>query len=296
MTQSEQIAMVLTTLNQLGLSNISPRILSDEGHLILYLSPYPLITRVGEPLIQHSLESCQDQMVRELKVARHLASRDIPVVSRASFVSPGPHFTGNTWMTLWDYAVPTPLPGLTAQKIMNLIWDLTKAMADFDEPLPRLKGWHAALEASKSLCSTKIARQDHRIKELLMLIDITNDRMEALPVVFPAHGDAHHGNLLQTTHGWLWNDFEDASLMPRYWDLASFLGNTALLEGLSHPTLKYAFHQVEDPSALRFALTARGVMATTTNLAFALRGRGDLDFAKLQLARIHHYYKELTNM
>ncbi|WP_229725650.1 phosphotransferase family protein [Calditerricola satsumensis] len=41
--------------------------------------------------------------------------------------------------------------------------------------------------------------------------------------VLPAHGDAHLGNLLASPQGWLWIDFEDASRMPRFWDLACAL-------------------------------------------------------------------------
>lgn len=57
-----------------------------------------------------------------------------------------------------------------------------------------------------------------------------NERVQS-EVLYPAHGDAHPGNRLATGIGWRWIDFEDISLMPKFWDLASCIGNTALFHG-----------------------------------------------------------------
>ena len=44
------------------------------------------------------------------------------------------------------------------------------------------------------------------------------------------HGDAHPGNLLSTTGGVLWTDWEDSFLGPVEWDLSSLLWNARYLE------------------------------------------------------------------
>jgi thiamine kinase-like enzyme len=47
----------------------------------------------------------------------------------------------------------------------------------------------------------------------------------------PLHGDAHEGNLLPTTRGLLWTDWEDTFRGPVEWDLASILWNPRILDG-----------------------------------------------------------------
>jgi thiamine kinase-like enzyme len=44
------------------------------------------------------------------------------------------------------------------------------------------------------------------------------------------HGDAHRGNLMSTTRGLLWTDWEDTFLGPVEWDLASIVWNARILE------------------------------------------------------------------
>lgn len=50
---------------------------------------------------------------------------------------------------------------------------------------------------------------------LLRHVRDVNSRMRNIPAarLGPAHGDAHIRNLLPTAQGWIWADFEDASLI-----------------------------------------------------------------------------------
>jgi thiamine kinase-like enzyme len=44
------------------------------------------------------------------------------------------------------------------------------------------------------------------------------------------HGDAHFGNLMNTTEGLLWTDWEDTFSGPVEWDLASIIWNAKILD------------------------------------------------------------------
>ena len=44
------------------------------------------------------------------------------------------------------------------------------------------------------------------------------------------HGDAHMGNLMNTTHGLLWTDWEDTFAGPVEWDVASIIWNAKILD------------------------------------------------------------------
>jgi thiamine kinase-like enzyme len=46
----------------------------------------------------------------------------------------------------------------------------------------------------------------------------------------PLHGDAHYGNLMNTTDGLLWTDWEDTFAGPIEWDLASIIWNARILD------------------------------------------------------------------
>jgi hypothetical protein len=91
-------------------------------------------------------------------------------------------------------------------------------------------------------------------------------------------------------------DFEDVSLMPAYWDMASFVGNLALFGGLQEPTFRYMLDQVDivsDPASFGFAIAARVIMSTLGNLDLALAGNGDLEFATRQLELAEDFLRQL---
>jgi thiamine kinase-like enzyme len=81
----------------------------------------------------------------------------------------------------------------------------------------------------------------------------------------PLHGDAHPGNLLNTTLGLLWTDWEDTFRGPVEWDLASIIWNSRILDG-DHATadaILAAYRQAGggiDPVALHHSLVARAAV------------------------------------
>jgi aminoglycoside phosphotransferase (APT) family kinase protein len=55
---------------------------------------------------------------------------------------------------------------------------------------------------------------------LLLVYSSLRAALDRLPVrLVPILGDAHLGNVFITSDGALWNDFEDACLGPREWDI-----------------------------------------------------------------------------
>jgi aminoglycoside/choline kinase family phosphotransferase len=71
------------------------------------------------------------------------------------------------------------------------------------------------------------------------------------------------GNLMHTTRGLLWTDWEDAFSGPVEWDVASLIWNAQILEE-DHATVRAildAYGPV-DESALRQSLVARAAVMT----------------------------------
>ena len=96
------------------------------------------------------------------------------------------------------------------------------------EPLPRLAILTESLELLETLAERGLFPKAtlHLLREHLVL---SLEALEEVPHQ-PLHGDAHPGNLLYTTIGLLWTDWEDAFSGPVEWDLASIIWNARILE------------------------------------------------------------------
>lgn len=270
-------------MENLGLQNVTPIVLGDAGNLIVRLTPYPIVARVAKRFDDDDPDFWREKWAYEVKVSQHLTDRGVPVVQCSNLVPTGPHKVADTWMTLWEYLNPVSLPKLSGKQAINTITTLVKGMSDFRDPLLPLEAWRNANQAAEYLYSTK---HDDSISRLLSAYELVNERIHREPL-YPAHGDAHRGNLISSSTGWRWIDFEDVSLMPKFWDYASFIGNFVLFHGLRHPVVESVLQSIAAPDqpSFQFALEARVIMAPMTNLALALHGHGDLDFAKEQLHR-----------
>lgn len=278
------ISQVVLTSKTVGLSDITPIILSEGGNLIIHLSPYPIVARVATVISEENPDKANKLLTQELRVARHLQDKGVPVLLPTDLIDAGPYEAGGIWMTFWSYIPPTQLQPLTPSEAVQLVNMLSVAMKSFSDALLVLGIWDRVCQSATRLRKNS----DSRIKSLLKVFQRVDEQMRMIEprLLIPAHGDAHVRNLLPSPEGWLWMDFEDVSLMPAYWDLASFVANLALFKGFQEPTFRYMLDHssiVTNPKAFGFALTARTLMSVIGNLDLALEGYGDLKFATRQL-------------
>ncbi|PSR21766.1 MAG: hypothetical protein C7B43_21105 [Sulfobacillus benefaciens] len=96
--------------DRLGFSNLKPVVLGNAGNLLVHLSPFPIVARVAKLFPGDDSLFWRDVWEFEIKVARHLMAYGIPVVPYSCLVPPGPYPVGDTWMTLWEYVEPAPIP------------------------------------------------------------------------------------------------------------------------------------------------------------------------------------------
>ena len=80
-------------------------------------------------------------------------------------------------------------------------------------------------------------------------------------------------------------------------DLASFVANTALFDGVDHPLVARA-RELDDvraaPEAFWWTVRARVVMSLSTNMGLALMGHGDQLFAFRQWERWPTFLRNWT--
>ncbi|ANE45840.1 hypothetical protein SY83_05455 [Paenibacillus swuensis] len=277
------ISEVLAIAKQAGLDEVIPVELSSAGNLIIHLAPHPIVSRIACDVTKEGTDYVYKTLNRELKIALHLHAKGVPVLLPSELANTRPYAVGETWMTFWKYAPPTQLQPPSPSEAVELINTLSLGMKDFSDEVPLLGVWERTCQSANRL----INHPDQRVQELLCVFKTVDRQLRLKPtLLIPCHGDAHSRNLLPGPEGWIWTDFEDFSLMPKYWDLASFVSNLALFNGVQEPTFTYILRQLDngpDLEAFGIAITARILMSTLGNLDFALAGMGDLEFATKQL-------------
>lgn len=230
---------------------------------------HTLVLRLSESLVARVVTDVDgprqgtEWFARENAVAQYLAQRGAPVIPLHPDLPPGPYqhlgYSLNFWqfVTAIDDDEPEPV------SIGRLLYQCHEALRDFDQPLPEL----AILTESVDLLATLEKRELFPVETLDLLRDRLMRSIEVLRA-FPRqalHGDAHMGNLMNTTRGLLLTDWEDTFEGPVEWDLASIIWNARILEN-DHATadaILAAYRAAGgsiDETALHHSLIARAAV------------------------------------
>ena len=128
-------------------------------------------------------------------------------------------------MTFWDFLETYPNSPEPCQT-GSLLRDLHDALISYPDTLPRL----APVAEALSMLDRPDFNQPMRSEaQYIVAHSVERVRFKIDRQVFdcrPLHGDAHHGNLWQTTNGLFWGDFEDACIGPIEWDVACMVASS----------------------------------------------------------------------
>ena len=232
-------AAALQAGRDLGLSVESTTVLHDVFSVVVRLDPTPVVARVPVVLPQgYTPELQRARQQRELDVAGWLDAQGVPVVPPSPLVPPTPVRQDGFPMTFWELADVAadhePYSGVAIAKSA----ELHAGLSGYGAPLPFLTpfneagpGMFAALEESDLLSAADIDRARAEYAALRTVL--------SGPAAFAAHhpgvtvqavqGDGPSHNVIRTTSGIRFSDFEDVSLGPVEWDLA-MLGPEAVAE------------------------------------------------------------------
>ena len=206
-TQSAVAAAVAAARAQ-GVRCDEPVVLRDAWHVLVHLAPFPVVARSSTSLDWPGGPS-EDDVIRELAVASHAASRGAPVVPPADELDPGPHRQDGHVVAFWRYVEQKgELDAAAAGRGLRAIHE---ALADYDGPLPEAAHPGDVEEMLGSLESSP----DVELLRGIMARRPETGGGQAL------HGDAHLWNCLSTGGVPLWHDFETACSGPREYDLAA---------------------------------------------------------------------------
>jgi Ser/Thr protein kinase RdoA (MazF antagonist) len=233
----------LTVAREHGVAVERAEVVNEGSNLVVRLLPAPLIVRVATGTAE--MRPGGEGIARELAVAGALAQAGARVVAPSALLPPGPHVRDGFTLGFWERAAPAgrPLDAYAAGRRLRechaaLAQPAVVARLAGDERAggaragggtagderARLRRW-GALEEAAAIVERLAVAGDLGAADAALLRErgaVVRERVQrlALPLQ-PIHGDAHLRNVLDdAARGPLWNDWEDAFLGPRGWDLA----------------------------------------------------------------------------
>lgn len=226
----------------------SPRVIADRSNLVLALDPHPIVARVA--MATSAARVGMAWLAREVAISRALG----PTLSTqpAHAIDPGPHEIDGLVVSFWERE--TLLATLSPTAAGAQLAACHRALARSALALPFFGAWeearavHDAARRSVYLDADEksaIARGFERAERIVADAPARSASMQAV------HGDAHLGNVLSTTRGTLWTDWEDAFVGPIEYDLAALRARALLFgEDREAITLALAAYDVPHDEAL----------------------------------------------
>ncbi|MCV7113664.1 phosphotransferase [Mycolicibacterium setense] len=205
-----------------GLRCTQPRILRDRSNLLLWLFPTPVVARV--PRLSRVIRPNPERHLRaELEIALHLRSHGLPVVQPSPEIAHGPHRITHGYCTFWQHHHLIDIQPHPAE-LTESIAAMHKALLTFHGDLTDFGPLADLRHGSERLTWTEPERTQ------LANTIAWFDQSLANVISQPLHGDTHPGNILATTHGTLWTDFEDAWVGPTDWDYAALVEEPVVVD------------------------------------------------------------------
>jgi hypothetical protein len=223
----DAVSGAVAVATALGLRVTDAVLVGSGSNVIVHLRPSPVVARVmSGTVVLHP--DPHAWLTRELEVGAFLGERLPSVVAPTQEIDPGPHVSEGRWLSFWEYVEVREAP-LEAAVIGRALRALHDALAEYRGPLPpRSDVLHEidwllnALSGDDGV--SELAAERDRLADVILESGQAAERQ-------PLHGDASFSNLLATSTGPRWNDFEDVCLGAVEWDVAGVLSDARATRG-----------------------------------------------------------------
>ena len=222
-----------------------------------------LVLRLTETLVARIVQDRDgprqgtEWFARENAIAHHLTQLQAPVIPLHPDLPAGPHEHMGYPMNFWLYvhAIPEEPSPLEIGRTLKQCHEVMRSFAD---ELPKL----AIITESLAILEQRALFPDPVQTMLQRILRESLDALAPYPHQ-PLHGDAHMGNLMNTTRGLLWTDWEDTFAGPVEWDVASVIWNAQILDDdMKTVTQVREAYGSLDETALDQCLVARAAVMT----------------------------------
>jgi hypothetical protein len=204
---------------ELGLVCGRPRAIADRSNLVLALGP-SVVARVA--MATSLVRIGMAWLHREVEIARYLERREERATRPSRRIPAGPFERGGFIVSFWEreeLVADAPDPSEAGACLRRI----HHALARYDGELPVWGGFEEARQVlgrarQNGLVDAQgLARLDAAWDVAEGIVEGARARSASFQ---PVHGDAHIGNVLATTRGAVWTDWEDAFVGPVEFDLA----------------------------------------------------------------------------
>lgn len=225
------VAAAVAAGRDLGLTVSEPEVLYDVFSVIVRLAPSPVVVRVPTVLPRTTtLETQLADQRRELAVAGWLAGQGLPVVAPSPLVPAEPVQRDGFSMTFWEFIEFVEDANLSVEYSAKLVAKLHTALREYPGELEFLNGLDPfipdALDQLEDrpdlLAPADLDRARREWDVFRPMLESEEAFAKAFPgvTVQPIHGDAPGYNLIVTTEGDFYADFELVNRGPIEGDLA----------------------------------------------------------------------------
>lgn len=208
---------------QQGLKFDEAVVLQDRSNLVIHLRPAPVVARIATTTGTVRLGDAW--FATEVAVASYLAAAGAPVIAPTNLIPPGPHQHNGLVLSFWEFVEQVDeLPDATIAGFA--LRQCHEALVEFVGELTVL----APLSESEQMLCTLISQESFSFSDSQMLQAVNHNlksRFEQLQLPMqPLHGDSNFSNVLNTTRGVLWIDWEDTFIGHIAWDIACLVASS----------------------------------------------------------------------
>lgn len=217
------IAAAIAVAQELGLNcNDEPELLADGSNVLLHLKPSPVVARVATTTGLVRKPAAQ-WLLLDLSMAGYLVEKGFPVVPPSRELPPGPHTHDGFAVTFWEYVDHDRNYAANALETGAFLRELHAELRHYPgnlrylSPFTEIPHWLNEVEQWNALDGVDLAMVRRGY-------EVISARTGALDLPSqPLHGDSHKKNVLKTSQGMMWTDFEDTCRGPLAWDVACFV-------------------------------------------------------------------------
>lgn len=271
-----------------------PELLADKSNLVLRLTPEeprerPLVARIA--MATSMVRVGMDWLEREIAISRFLASDGVRVTRPSARIEPGPWERNGLVISFWDLEDTIEArvdPAAAGAELARAHRSLARY------PTSKLPLWGGFEEARQ--VHVRALRNGSFDDAERRALENAWERAEGVVRSAPArtasfqavHGDAHVGNVLSTSRGAVWTDWEDAFVGPVEWDIACLRSRLVLFgeERESIEAMTAAYDAAYDEALARDLGLVRNVQVIVWLAVFAERQPELLERMRARIARL----------
>jgi hypothetical protein len=213
------VAAARSTATALDLVVDDAVVLNDSNRIVVRLTPCDLVARVTP--MTHDARVHHASAEREVELVHRLARTDSPVATLDARVEPQVFVRDGFTVSMWTYFAPVQTRSFSSDEYARSLEHLHSSLRRIDVAAPHFT--HRVAAVQRDVASRDVTPDLAETDRALLantLRDLTRSVINRRAPEQLLHGEPHPWNVLHTTNGPLFIDFENTAHGPIEYDLA----------------------------------------------------------------------------